>query len=105
MATKTKTTETNEMEVSVVGEPIDPKVMADNLTFVVKKEEKVDNEPKVRIYLPRIEEDGSVAVDQYEHVTIANEIGEPERWRIHRGEWVDIPVHVYIVMKEKYPDL
>ena len=83
----------------------DEKVMEENLTFVVEKEEKVDNEPKVRIYLSRIEDDGSVAVDQYEHVTIANENGEPERWRIHRGEWVDIPVRVYVVMKEKYPDL
>jgi len=80
-------------------------ILEDNLTFVVTKEEKVSNEPTVQIYLPRIEEDGSVAVDQYEHVTIANENGEPERWRIHRGERVDIPVHVFVVMKEKYPDL
>ena len=92
MATKTK-------------ETTDAKVMADNLTFTVEEKKKEDNEPRVRIYLPRIEDDGSVAVDQYEHVTIANEVGEPERWRVHRGEWVDIPVHVYIVMKEKYPDL
>ena len=81
------------------------KILDENFTFKVEKVEKEDNEPKVRIYLPRIEDDGSVAVDQYEHVTIANEEGEPERWRVHRGEWVDIPVHVYIVMKEKYPDL
>ena len=91
MATKTKT--------------VEEKMMEENLTFTVEKTEKVDNEPRVRVYLPRIEDDGSVAVDQYEHVTIANENGEPERWRVHRGEWVDIPVHVYVVMKEKYPDL
>ena len=95
MATKTKETETN----------LDAKMMAENLTFVVEEKKKESNEPTVRIYLPRIEDDGSVAVDQYEHVTIGNEVGEPERWRVHRGEWVDIPVHVYVVMKEKYPDL
>lgn len=80
-------------------------VLEDNLTFVCEEKKKESTEPTVQIYLPRIEEDGSVAVDQYEHVTIANEVGEPERWRIHRGERVDIPVHVYVVMKEKYPDL
>ena len=81
------------------------KMEKDNLTYVVEEKVNEDNEPRVRIYLPKLENDGSVAVDQYEHVTIANEVGEPERWRVHRGEWVDIPVHVYIVMKEKYPDL
>ena len=93
------------MATTKTKENLDAKTMADNFTFTVEEKVKEDNEPKVRIYLPRIEDDGSVAVDQYEHVTIANEVGEPERWRVHRGEWVDIPVHVYIVMKEKYPDL
>lgn len=93
------------MATTKTKENLDAKAMADNFTFTVEEKVKEDNEPKVRIYLPRIEDDGSVAVDQYEHVTIANEVGEPERWRVHRGEWVDIPVHVYIVMKEKYPDL
>ena len=91
MATKTKTDE--------------QRMAKDNLTYTVEETVKEDNEPRVRIYLPKLENDGSVAVDQYEHVTIANEEGEPERWRVHRGEWVDIPVHVYIVMKEKDPDL
>lgn len=104
MATKTKAVETNEIEETATNR-LDPKMMSDNLTFVVEEKKKESDEPTVRIYLPRIEDDGSVAVDQYEHVTIANENGEPERWRVHRGEWVDIPVHVYIVMKEKYPDL
>jgi len=93
------------MATTKTKEALDSKTMADNFTFTVEEKKKESNEPTVRIYLPRIEDDGSVAVDQYEHVTIANEVGEPERWRVHRGEWVDIPVHVYIVMKEKYPDL
>ena len=91
MATKTKTDE--------------QRMQTENFTYTIEEKVKESNEPTVRIYLSRIEDDGSVAVDQYEHVTIANEEGEPERWRVHRGEWVDIPVHVYIVMKEKYPDL
>ena len=81
-------------------------MMDDGLTVIAEEKKPYYKGPMVSVYLPRLEEEGSgVKVDQYEHVTIANEVGEPERWRIHRGERVDIPVHVYVVMKEKYPDL
>ena len=95
MATKEKTTE------SVITE----RELKDNLTTVVRKEEKKDVGPRVRVYIPRLEDDGSVTVDQYEHVTIANENGEPQVTRIHRGEWVDVPVNVYMILKDRYPDL
>lgn len=62
--------------------------------------------PMVRIYLPKLEDpgDAGIKVDQFEHVTIANEIKET-RYRVKRGEWVEVPVPVFMVMKEKYPDL
>ena len=91
MATKAK-------ETPVVNEE---KTMKDNLTFAVPKPKADDSVPRVRIILPRLEEDDSVTVDQYEHVTIANEKGE-EHTRILRGEWVDVPVPVFMALKERY---
>ena len=93
---------TKEKETHAVNEE---KAMKDSLTFAVPKPKEEDGGPRVRIILPRLEDDGSVAVDQYEHVTIANESGQPQVTYVHRGEWVDVPVNVYITLKEKYPDL
>lgn len=69
----------------------------------VKEEPKV---PMVRIFLQKLEDpgDAGIKVDQYEHVTIANENGE-KTWYVHRGEWVEVPWNVFAVLKEKYPDL
>ena len=79
--------------------------LEDSLTFVMEKEDTSYKGPTVTIYLPKLEEEGSgVKVDQYEHVTIANEEGE-KTYYVKRGERVDVPVAVYVVMKEKYPDL
>lgn len=89
---------TKEKEKPVVNEE---KIMKDNLTFAVPKPKTDDSVPRVRIILPRLEDDGSVTVDQYEHVTIANEKGE-EHTRILRGEWVDVPVPVFMALKERY---
>lgn len=77
-----------------------------DMTVAVKPEEKPEEGPRVRIYLPKLEDSGSegLAVDQVEHVTIANELGEIN-YRIQRGVWVDVPVQVFIVLKEKYPDI
>jgi hypothetical protein len=83
-----------------------PVELEDELTFVHEEKEEGPKGPTVQIYLPKLEEEGGgVKVDQYEHVTIANEVGEPKTWFIKRGERVDIPVKVYLIMKEKYPDL
>ena len=89
---------TKEKETPVVNKE---KTMKDNLTFAVPKPKADDSVPRVRIILPRLEEDDSVTVDQYEHVTIANEMGE-EHTRILRGEWVDVPVPVFMALKERY---
>jgi hypothetical protein len=82
-----------------------PVTLEDELTFVHEEKEEGYKGPTVQIYLPKLEEEGNgVKVDQYEHVTIANEV-EDKTWFIKRGERVDVPVKVYIVLKEKYPDL
>ena len=47
--------------------------MKDSLTTAIRREEKVDKEPRCRIFIQAIESDGSVLIDQYEHVTISNE--------------------------------
>jgi len=79
---------------------------ADNLTIAVEKNESGYKGPYVSVFLPELEGDGSdgLKVDQYEHVTIANEEKETH-YRIHRGERVDVPVPVFMVLKEKYPKL
>ena len=77
------------------------KEMEDSLTFAVPKKKEDAGGPRVRIFLPRLEDDGSVEVDQYEHVTIANEVGE-NHTRIHRGEWVNVTIPVYMNLKERY---
>lgn len=77
--------------------------MEDSLTVVAPKPEKTYNGPTVTIFLPEIEGDGTegLTVDQYEHVSIANEQKE-NIYFVHRGEPVEVPVPVYIAMKEKY---
>jgi len=62
--------------------------------------------PYVDIFLPALEENGSggMKVDQYEHVTIANEKSET-CYKVLRGEHVSVPVPVFIALKERYPKL
>ena len=80
--------------------------MNDSLTVAVKKEEPKYEGPTVSVFLPELEEPGEegMQVDQYEHVTIQNEEGK-EVFLVHRGEHVDVPVPVFMVLKEKYPKL
>lgn len=78
----------------------------DSLTTAVVREEKKYEGPYVTVFLPVLEgggEDG-VKVDQYEHVTLANEERE-QVFRVLRGEPVQVPVPVFIALKEKYPKL
>ena len=80
-------------------------VIDDSLTIAVDTEAPAYTGPKVEVFLPRLEDgDGQMKVDQYEHVTIANEEKETH-YRIHRGENVDVPVPVYMALKERYPKL
>jgi hypothetical protein len=58
-------------------------------------------QPKVSIYIPRMEEAGVGArVDQTEHVTING-----KTTIIQRGVHVDVPIDVFAVLKVKYPEL
>ena len=102
-ARKTAVEEVFEEDFEEIEEPV---VMEDGITTAVVKHEEKNTEPLVDIYLPPLEDSGSagLVVDQYEHVTIANEVKD-KVWYIHRGEHVQVPVSVYMVMKEKYPNL
>jgi hypothetical protein len=78
----------------------------DTLTTAVTKEETGYTGPYVSVFLPELEgggEDG-IKVDQYEHVTLANEEKETI-YRVHRGEHVEVPVPVFMALKERYPKL
>ena len=78
----------------------------DGLTMAVEKKENRYNGPYVDVFLPELEGGGAdgIKVDQYEHVTLANEERE-EIFRVHRGERVSVPVPVFIALKERYPKL
>lgn len=78
----------------------------EEMVIVSNPEPEKQETPTARVYLPLLEDpgDAGLKVDQYEHVTISNE-NETKHFKIHRGEWVDVPWYVYVVMKEKYPDL
>ena len=73
---------------------------SDNLTVAVpqKQHEEVT---RVRIRLPEsMEADSGVKVDPYEHVTINGEITY-----IKRGEYVDVTIPVYMILKDRYPNI
>lgn len=82
------------------------KVIVDPLTTVSPEEAPYYNGPTTEVFLPELEDsgDGGLKVDQYEHVTIANEEKEMI-WRIHRGIRVPVPVPVFIVLKARYPKI
>lgn len=77
----------------------------ETLTFVAPNETSEYNGPMVDVFLPELEGGGNgLKVDQYEHVTISN--GNTETpYKILRGEHVQVPVPVFVVLKEKYPKL
>ncbi len=76
------------------------------LTIQTAAPEERYNGPVVPVFLPALEDngDGGLKVDQYEHVTIANERGET-CYKVLRGETVEVPVPVFIVLKERYPKI
>lgn len=78
----------------------------DGLTFQAEPAKKKYNGPMVTVTLPALEDSGSagIKVDQYEHVTISNEMKE-EKYYVLRGEPVEVPVPVFIALKERYPKL
>ena len=82
------------------------KTKNNELTIQAAPKDEGPQQTMVRIFLPKLEDGGEngVSVDQYEHVSISNEF-EDKTYYIHRGEWVEVPVNVYIILKAKYPDL
>lgn len=62
--------------------------------------------PMVEVFIPALEDSGSngLKVDQYEHVTIANEQKE-DIYYVRRGERVEVPVPVFLALKERYPKI
>ncbi|MBQ9152439.1 MAG: hypothetical protein IJ130_01345 [Solobacterium sp.] len=73
----------------------------DELAAVTKIAEPDTTVTKVQVFLPPHEDDNSgVKVDQYEHVTING-----VTTLIKRGEYVEIPVPVYIQLKNKFPGI
>lgn len=77
-------------------------VINDGITSVVQVEEKVDNQPRVRIMLPMPPETGSgMKIDPYEHVTINGE----KPIYVKRGEYVDVTVPVFLQLRNKYPNI
>ena len=86
--------------------PEEGNAMKDSLTVVKPMEGPAYTGPTVDVFLPALDDggNGGMKVDQYEHVTIANEDGET-CWKVLRGERVPVPVPVYMVLKEKYPKI
>ena len=80
--------------------------MAKSQTIAVPVKAAEEKETRIRIYLPKRENDDAtgVAVDQYEHVSISNEKGD-DFIRIKRGEYVDVTPEVFIMLKQRYPSL
>ena len=117
MATRTKKEITPENVNAVTDEELDEEleetakesdklVAFDPLTTVVVQKEKIYDGPYVDgVFIPALEDTGNgMKVDQYEHVTIANEHKEI-CWKVLRGEPVSVPVPVFIVLKQRYPKL
>ena len=78
----------------------------ESLTVAVPEQAKKASAPRVTVFLPKLmdSDDEGVKVDQYEHVTIANEMKEDVTY-VRRGEYVDVPIPVFMALKEKYPKL
>lgn len=96
----------NETEIEESNEPNYGDVsLDDSMTVKIAEKKSGYNGPMVSIYLPKLEEEGSgMKIDQYEHVTIANEARE-WTWHVQRGVRVDVPVPVFVQLKNRYPDI
>ena len=74
----------------------------DELAAVTQIKEPDSVIAKVQVFIPPHEDDSpnNVKVDQYEHVTING-----VTTLIKRGEYVEVPVPVYIQLKNKFPGI
>jgi hypothetical protein len=82
------------------------KGLATDITIQAAPKPVKEPETRVRIKLPLREDDQTAGlnVDHYEHVTISNERGS-ETIFVKRGEWVDVTVPVFEMLKQRYPDI
>jgi len=104
-AKKDMTLEVNNIEIEDNEPDYGNVSLDDSMTVKIEKKQATYNGPMVTVFLPKLEEEGSgVKVDQYEHVTIANEARE-WTWYVKRGERVDVPVPVFVLLHDKYPDI
>ena len=81
-------------------------IVDDPTTVVIAEKKNGYQGPMVSVFIPALEDEGSagIKVDQYEHVTIANEERE-DHWKIRRGMYVEVPVPVFVILKDRYPNL
>lgn len=77
------------------------KKTTDSTVAVIPEKGEVKLEPTVRIYIPLIEDQNTdVTIDQSEEVIINGKVTQ-----IRRGEYVDVKVPVYLLLKQRYPNL
>lgn len=77
-------------------------IVKDGITTVVPVKTEEDKTPRVRCMIPMPPEtDSGLKIDPYEHVTIN---GETPVF-VKRGEWVDVPVPVYMQLRNRYPNI
>ena len=108
MAAKKKedmTLEVNDIEAEYDGPDYGNVQLDDSLTVKIEEKQATYKGPMVTVFLPKLEEESAgIKVDQYEHVTIANEARE-WTWYVKRGVRVDVPVPVFVLLHDKYPDI
>lgn len=78
----------------------------DGLTIKVAPKDGGYKGQKVQVFIPALEDPGSagIKVDQYEHVTISNEERD-DTYYVLRGEPVEVPIPVFVQLKNRYPKL
>ncbi len=74
------------------------KVYDDNISVETEVVTTVDNETRVRVTLPLMENEDGGKVDQTEQVIINGNITN-----IRRGIPVDVKVPVFMLLKQRYP--
>jgi len=92
--------------MATTGKTNEEVIINDPLTITAAKKEEGYTGPMVEVFIPAMEDTGSggLKVDQYEHVTIANEQKET-CYKVLRGERVEVPVPVFLALKERYPKI
>ena len=73
----------------------------DGITVEVAVQQANEQQATVRVFLPLMEDqESALEVDQTEYVTING-----KTTAIKRGEYVDVPVPVFMQLRNKYPHL